>query len=320
MSQIFNKNLQAIISDKKLNLTYQDINQQIVDMRLKYGRLFFSHSLINEEDGVYSDELDLIIMVLMSQHRIIFQDLIDKKLKIYHENKLQDKQQSFELVAIKLVEFLIYDVTTLRNLFIQGLENQFLVVYRSFVDKLNIFYLFMYDYEFALVYANNPENLDGRMLFEKHTNSKQVMSKIKANYKKIVTTEKETRRITGRNDKLAYEFLIDTEKSRKTLYALCNNFTHFSDGKSIMEYHSLSDSKGSKAFLINIAYEKFAAKTFRYHIRGFLELLYFNQSMIMETFRNRASIEKLSLSQLPMLIGEYLSKIIIDRNYNNKEI
>jgi|688.fasta_scaffold14359_1 hypothetical protein len=314
---IFYKNLENIIKENKLEeLNATQVFESIVYMRSAYDLFFFSKNSNSNEDEVYLYELDLVIMVIFNLLKILITDLSEKKLIIYYE----DKEKPFGVVAIKLVEFLIHDIITMRNLFAQGLENQFLVIYRSFIEKLSIFYLFMYDYDFALIYAFNPDNLEGRKLYEKFTHPSQVKNRIVNNLKQIIDEENKSGRIYGRSDKFVYQHLMDTEKSRKFLYTLCNNFTHFSDGKSIMEYHLQEDDEGKVAFKIGtIANKKYETQSFRYHIRALLELLYFNQSMIMDTFQNRATTPKLTLTQLPRLIVGYLH-ILIDRNYNNRDI
>ncbi len=314
---VFYKNLEHIINANKLEgLDPTQVIDSIEYMRSAYDMSFFSYNSASKEDEIYVYEFDLVIMTILNLHQILVSDLNNNKLIIYRH----DLEKPFGMVVIKLVEFLIYDIITLRNLFVQGLENQFLVLYRSFIEKRSIFYLFMNDYEFALIYAFNPDKLEGTQLYHKYTKPEKVKNRIESNLKKIIDEENKSGRIYGRSGKFVYQFLMETEKFRKNLYNLCNNFTHFSDGKSIMEYHSSKDEEGKLGFKIGITNNKDLNQTFKYHIRALLELLYFEQSMLMNTFENRASTSKLFLTQLPRLIVCYLSDILIDRNYKNKDV
>lgn len=234
-NNIFLSNLDKSILDSKKNLNI-DISKylvlkQIESFRTEYFKLLSPMVWDDAKLSLRVDELDFILMFYNDLYNRVTEALENNKLEIWPNDS-----RCYNIMSVYLIRFIIQDIFSLRNLCVIKFENQFNAILRNFLEKIDVFFLFMYDYEFSNATLFNDEKKSDKKLYYDLLSRKKIRERIKNNLDKILIEENEQGKSFLRADKHIYNFL-ENNTVEDLVYPLLSNFTHSNNLNNILKYY-----------------------------------------------------------------------------------
>jgi len=212
------------------DISYDSLTTKISEF-VRENNLLLLDPVWEDEDIDYRIyQYDMILMIYNDLLKVSTAALLDKETKLFYED-------NYDIGIVYQLKLIYHDLLTLRNLFNQQFEAQFIVISRSVIEKIRILFVVLTDIEFGKKIILNTCNYTSKERYYKLYKPQKIIEKIRdcddEDLKELIKT------------------LVDPRIN--DLYSLQSTFVH-SDIFELIKYN-LNSEKG-----INISPLKNASK------------------------------------------------------------
>ena len=154
------------------DISYESLTAKISDFKKDNSRLLLDTIWDDEDIEFRIYQYDMILMIYNELLNVSTNALLNKDIKLFYED-------NYDIGIIYQLKLIYHDLLTLRNLFNQQFEAQFLVISRSVIEKLRILFLVLGNIEFGKKIIWNTCNYSSKDRYYKLYKQKKIIEKLR---------------------------------------------------------------------------------------------------------------------------------------------